>query len=515
MLDALIPKYKYNKTDYPNLEDRAVDMIIPERYGLKTNITPVCIDVAIPKYNLAKRAIKAIIAIRADGVTLTVDVDYTEVLANAEFTLKTTPKLSPNTTYYFVLEGDWTINGTEYFNVYGWLNAYAGGNAFKIDGAGTWTALANDLTFVVYGKNTIDGEEERKIQFTESDGASFAPVKLRDHTDRTKIAMSFKTPNDGQSFYITRIVPGGWKTASFPADKEMYMTIYSDQGSTQVGIKSKVYNCNFLMTNTNICPFRFPQRGVPSEILVDIEGYKNADESLMDNVADILEDVLVNIVGIPSGDLDSTAFAALKTARTQSINPQLDREITFNAFIEKLERGQLFKFMPTLEGKFSPRYYASGESSGTPHLRDEDFIENSFKCYRNLASVKRKYLIKYDENPTTQIYLEKEAISTIAEYIYKNKETLELETYLKDGADATQLTIDYRGLQEYPQREIGFEVSSYLFDKIPTDKVKITRTRGDNSGGTFDAVLFRILRLTKKQSTGTVVCGAVLDSQTY
>jgi len=327
--------------------------------------------------------------------------------------------------------------------------------------------------------------------------------------------MSFKTPNDGQSFYITRIIPGGRKNVGFPADKEMYMTIYSDQGSTQVGIKSKVRYCNFVSTSNNNIRFSFPQRGVPSEILVDIEGYKNEDESLMDNVADILEDVLVNIVGISSGDLDSAAFTALKTARTQSINPQLDREITFNAFIEKLERGQLFKFMPTLEGKFSPRYYASGEPSGTPHLRDEDFIENSFKCYRNLASVKRKYLIKYDENPTTQIYLEKEAISTIAEYIYKNKETLELETYLKDGADATQLTIDYRGLQEYPQREIGFEVSSYLLDKIPTDKVKITRTRGDNSGGAFDAVLFRILKLTKKQSTGTVVCRAVLDAQTY
>jgi len=327
--------------------------------------------------------------------------------------------------------------------------------------------------------------------------------------------MSFKTPNDGQSFYITRIVPQAWKTAGFPADKEMYMTIYSDQGSTQVGIKSKASSCNYphLHESTQVCRFDFPQRGIPSEILVDIQGYKNADTSLMDNVADILEDVLVNIVGISSDDLDAAAFTALKAARTQAINPQLDREITFNTFIEKLERGQLFKFLPTLEGKFSPRYYASGEPSGTPHLRDEDFLW--FKCYRNLASVKRRYIVKYNENPTNQIYEEKEITSKIAEYIYKNKETFSTETYHKDAANAIQLTIDYRGLLEYPQREIEFEILSYLLDKIPTDKVKITRTRGDNSGGVFDAVLFRIFKLTKRQSSGTTVCRAVLDSQTY
>jgi len=509
MLDMQIPQKKYNTNDYPKLEDRADNLPIPYRYGVKTNITPICIDIDALKYKLADEslhAIKAIDKIEADGETLIITDDYTVDLVNAEFTIIGTPKLSPNTTYYIVIHGAFTIDGTNFvrFSTNSSVG-YADGQRFEIDAGDVWMGKAEDISFAVFGKNSLESEEANKVEFQAIDDGD---GRLRDVVARTKIAQSFKTPNDGQSFYVTRVLLFGWRIGT--PSGNVWIEIHSDQIGTQVGVDSKTRDSADFPISQTVTRFSFMQRGLPSEILVDIQGYKDGG-NLIDNVADILEDVLTNTnaLNISSDYLDAVAFADLKAAKTQSINPQIDREITVNNFIEKLERGQMFKFMPTLEGKFAPRVYAGGEFIGTPHLKDEDFIW--FKCYRNLASVKQKYLVKYDENPTTQIYLETESSSDIAQYIYRNKETLEIETYLKDESDAPQ----YKSLSECPQREIEFEVSSYLLDKIPTDKVKITRTRGDNPEGTFDTVLFRILKLTKKQSTGTVVCRAILDSQSY
>lgn len=515
MLDIKIPKFKYNKTDYPNLEDRAVDMIIPERYGVKTNITPVLIDTTTLTYKLARREIKAIDAIVIPTASLVLGVDYTEDLPTAQFTLKGTPYLAPNTTYYLVFEGDWVINGADWLEFYGFDNAYADGNAYEITDGGVWNALITDITFRLFGKETLNGAESMMLEQEARPGDGWQEVKLRDHVDRTKIAMRFKTLDNGVSFFVTKIYPRILKTVGFPDGKTRRITIYSDEGVTAMGIPTNLETCDYIGTNNNTIPYFFPEREAPdpTELLVDIQGYKDGDGNLMENGSDILDDILLNVAGIPSSYLNAAAFAALKAARTQALNPQLDSEITVGNFIEKLERGQLFKFMPTLAGDFAPVVYAAGEPAGTPHLRDEDFI--TFKSWRDLGSVKRRYLIGYDQDATNQIYQEEEAISTIAEYIYQNKETLKVETYLKDLADAAQLATDYKGLLEYPQREIEFTVKAYLFDKIPTDKVKITRVRGDNANGVFNAVLFRIFKLVKQQETGTVICRAVLDTQTY
>jgi|GEM_PF-3249427 len=512
VLNVKIPRDKYWITDYPNLNPNADGQIIPDLFGEKKNITPVCIDTVALKYKIANCDIRAIFSIDKirDGVRVLVSgVDYELDLPNGEFTIKGTPKLQPNTTYYYVLEGDWVINGTDRIQFYGWNNAYADGNAFEIDGGGVWTPITNDMTFVVYGKNTIDGEEEEKVWFTE--GASYAPVKLRDHADRTKIAMSFKTPNDGQSFYVTKIIGGGNKNAGFPGGT-VYMTLYSDQGITQVGLKSNAHT-HFTEANNNI-RFNFPQRGNISELLVDAKGYVNVDTSLMNNGSDILKYILNYRIGVSDSALDLAAFASYKTARTQPLSIYMDSEIMFNQFIETLEATHFFKFMPTLESKFAPLYYVAGEPGGTPHLQKEDFLPG-FSCSRLLESVKQKYQILYGRNPTTNEYLTREVESDIAKFFYRNEETLQVSTYLKDAADAVGLANSYKALLEYPGRWAHFPARNYGLDQIPTEKVKITRARGDNSGGSFDAVLFRIMKLNKAISDGVMTFDTQLDTQTY
>lgn len=521
MINIMIPRDKYWKDagHYPNLDSKANGRIIPDLFGEKTNITPVCVDTTTLRYKIANCDIRAIFSIdevRANNRVLTVIDDYTENLADGEITLKGTPKLEPNTSYYFAIEGDWVINGADWVQFYGWDAAYADGNAYEIDGGDVWSALTEDLTFVIYGKNTIGSTEEQKVWFQYD--TTFAPVKLMDHADRTKIAMKFKTVNDGQSFFVTKIIVGGKKNAAFPAGKEMYMTLYSDLGITQVGIKSTARSCDFVATTNNNIRFSFPQIEAISEILVDAKGYVDDGlVNLMDNGSDILKFIINHRLNMADATLDLAAFAAFKVAHAEPIAIYMDREIQFNQFLEKLEATLLFKFLPKLrpplDGKHAPIHYVAAPGEA-PHIQEEDFLPG-FSCERRLSSVKQKFQVLYGRDPTTNEYLVKEVESDIAKFFYRNEETLRISTYLKDAADATNLLNSYKALLEYPERWAHFPVRNYGLDQIPTEKAKLTRARGDNTGGSFAAVLFRIMRLEKAISDGVVTFDAQLDSQTY
>jgi len=177
MFSEIIPKYKYWVADYPNLHPWFEGFPIPETYGVKSNVTPVCIDTTTLKYKLAKRAIYSIDSVSADGFDLAITDDYEEDLTNAEFTIYGMPKLTKDTTYYFLVEGDWTVNGSDYVEIAGDSSGtYADGQKYNIDSVDSWTGFSGvDLCFRVYGKNSIEGEEELKQVEIQSPGHNVVP----------------------------------------------------------------------------------------------------------------------------------------------------------------------------------------------------------------------------------------------------------------------------------------------------------------------------------------------------
>lgn len=278
---------------------------------------------------------------------------------------------------------------------------------------------------------------------------------------------------------------------------------------TQIGSKS--YRMEDYPLN---CNAYFPQRAVGGDISVDLKSVKNADNSLMENVADILNDSYVTIMGGSEGALDAAALAALKAARMEPLSIWLNEEIQYREFLDKLEAGQFFKFLPTLDWKFTTLYAEAGEPSGTIHFRDEDFL--SFRCRRLWSSVYQKVKIKYVEDPSTNEWQVREAVSEAAQYCYRVQRTLETETFLKAGSDAQACANEYRELVEAPQRVIEFSVAAGKgFGLIPWQKIKVTRQRADAPGGMLNGVLFRILSIKQNPLTGSMTIEAVLDEQTY
>ena len=524
MLKVMIPKFKYWKsapageTSYPNLEDGAEGKPIPEAYGILKNITPICIDTTTGKYKVARREIKAFDEIRDSNAVLVLGTDYSEDLADGEFTLLTTPLLTGGETYYFVLESDYVINGSDYIKYARDNDGHYGHPWFEIDGSGVWTEKTGyNMEFMIYGRTELSGRDQLLVYAWDWTGWS-GNIYLRDAAARTRIAQEFVMPAGGP-YYLSYIRI--WNsTVGSPSStritKAQILSAY-DPAEVEVGMKSD------RMENHKGRPRWVMREGGSSEIRCDIQGYMNDDDSLMEIVADVLQDIYVNVLGGTTAGINATDLATLKAARTQDVARYMSEEKEFQQSIEIFEAGHLFKFLPSLGGDFAVRCLTSGEPAGTPHLKAQH-IKN-FTMRRVWSNVFQIAKVKYYQDPTSGDWLVAEEKSNIASCLYNRQDSIEVETTLKDAANAVQLAEDYLGTDDvstrkvnlqYPTRLAEFDVLAGYGDQlIPTMKVKLTLPRADYAGGVLAGVLFRVLEVTKNPMNGESHILATLDSLTY
>jgi len=512
MINETIPVYKFWESNYPNLDPDFNGEPLPEFYGEKTNISPICIDTSIMQYKIAYRKIKAIDAVEADGLDLEEDENYETDLDNAQFIVYGMPLCLANSDYYLVIQAEaMGINGVDYVELAGDSTAgyvSGGGQYYAIDGANNWVADAGvDLCFLVYGKKTLDGDEELVTGLNKSHYDTDYP--LRDAGARSKLAQGFRMPGD--NYYITRVILWTKKTGA-PTGNNFRVSIYEDDQETRVGGYTERKDVSEFNAAITLLQNKYYQFTSESDIRVDAKGYVDNFNNLINTHAGMLEHLWTTIMGRDPDLLDSDSFTDLKTARPEPVCEYFNYEVSFSTIVTNLEAGGLFKFLPGLDGKWYIPFYEAGVSSGITHLKDEDFL--SFKCLRDAHSIHYKVQIQYNRDPNDK-YKVREATSDVARYLYKRKGTLPLETYLKDGDDAQDRANTYISLIEVPQRKAIYEVSGYAFDAIPTEKVLITRERADAVGGAFDATIFRQLKLTKRISTGTVNVEALLDELSY
>jgi len=158
-------------------------------------------------------------------------------------------------------------------------------------------------------------------------------------------------------------------------------------------------------------------------------------------------------------------------------------------------------------------YFASGEPSGTPHLRAEDISDVEFEFLPE--AVRGHIKVDYFRNPTDGTYQTVERYNYEAKLLYNTEDTLALQTSLRSQASANSLAEDYEGVSDDALLIMRFSTKYPLFDRYPTQKVKISYPHAPYTNGELDGVLFRIKKITKVASTGDFSVEAVLDSQTY
>ena len=113
-----------------------------------------------------------------------------------------------DTTYYFVLESDYAINGTDYLGFGQQTNPdlYPDGTLFYINGAGVWADQSRDIQFRVYVKDTLEGGEYILVDnWVWGPGWNYKAFLRKEAAD-TRIAQSFKTPAKGGPWYLSQLV---------------------------------------------------------------------------------------------------------------------------------------------------------------------------------------------------------------------------------------------------------------------------------------------------------------------
>lgn len=527
MLNIKLPKARYNTTTYPSLEERNDGAPIPIAYGDRHNVIPVCANTVTKLYKVAGHAIHAIDEVRIENNILVLTTDYTVDLANGEFSILSSPHLTAGTTYYFVIDADYVVHGTNHIHLWQFLAAdvtaagsvpYADGNLFTIDNTGAWTSAPTyDLRFLICGKEDLADPYHHQIdnRYSYVTRPAHTLIGLRDDNARYWLAQSFKPT---ENFYCTAVVVEVKNTAGILGPiRAMILDAQvnpSAPGANLIGVMSGYNNRDTADGSGGHGHCIFPFRTDFSSVACDIEGAEKTAATIVDG-ADMLEDMIVNRLSKLSSILEPTALANFKTKRTQTIAAYIDRDMTFGEVVGKLESSLLFKLVPLHDGTYATTVYEADTVEVRPHFFDEHFL--TFSMRRDFSAVKAVVKIKYDEDPGyTDVYKVAEADSDVAKFVYGVEDTLEVETYLKTGAHAATLAADYLGMYETPPLEITFEIRGYGLNLIPgRDKVKITRTRAAYANGTISGILFRIVKITKKPATASTEIVAIVDTQTY
>jgi hypothetical protein len=498
MKDTILPRRRYGIGDYPNLDPDAIGKIIPIGYGTFTELVPTEIDTTIHKWKIVDQAVDEITEIRsATKDPLVKDIDYTEDLANGEFTLIFNTYISYIPTYYyFALEPDYDQSDTNYFGLSRNDDIYTEGKNYEIDDMGTWYADTNDrsILFTVYGKTSGDGPEVVLASNDSGDDPALE-LGLNDASAHRRIGQSFRSAYTG---FITKITVWGTIHGSLTG-KKLKATIYSDTGSTQVGNPSTWVA---IATTTDIL---FNECNENEELTCDIK----SPDPTMTKVADILDDLVTEVMDKSDALLDPTELGNLDTLRTEDLRIYLAETIEFGELLAKLEAGQMWKLVPLQDGSYGTIVYKTGEPGNTPHFYDHDFL--SFKMELDASAIKQTVTVFYDQATPAGDYLAVQNSSQIARFFYLNESEHEVETYLKNLSDADDLASDYLARFETPIIRVIFEVHGWALDLLPgRDKVKITRARAAYAGGKLDGVLFRITKLVKKPETNVVEITAAI-----
>ena len=489
---------------YSLLESRADGMPKPWLYGTKKGIVPVCINVDTLQYQWQEQASLDLVSVESEGVILSEGNDYTKDLATSTITLTGTPKLQPNTKYWFVISGDFAVSGTNYMRFAG-SNSGSGYYVINGDDPPVWSAGSGGLCWHIYGKETLEEEKDQmKVEWIYWESWNYN-YKLRDATTHTRIAQEFTTPNNKKTFFVTKIKLYA-KLQGTPSGK-ITAQIYSSKSPEVAhgGISQEANAGDFTG------PIKFTPRGVASNVTITATGIHTGSDSI-ERVDKIIEDAYARIGGT-AATLDS--LAALGTARPEKLAIYLDSEMEFGEFLSRLEAQQLFKFIPkTSERKYMVMLAGSGQSA-VANFRDEDF--ESFSSGRLWKSIFQTIKINYDSDSATHLEPRMwEKSSTIAEYFYRNKESLTIDTFFKEKADAVALSEAYSHLLEYPLYYVEFEIAGgYGLVLVPFQVITITRERADSVTGSLDAAAFRIISVSKSVVTGRTKIVAIQDSQSY
>jgi len=230
-------------------------------------------------------------------------------------------------------------------------------------------------------------------------------------------------------------------------------------------------------------------------ILVDAKGYVNTENNLLTKSGEISVFLLKKTLKFINDDLDLRSFAYADTVRTYEQCLLLDTDQSSREIFQTLGRSVVAFLTPDDKGRLSFQIYESSTPTGILKFEDKDY--DSWKVTIHEAFIRNKVIVKYNFDPQLQVFAIEEEINNDVVSRYGVRKPLELETYLRNQADAASVALAILDMCSTPITMVDTKVGMKAFVLAPAQKIMISRSRAPDPTGAWDEKVFRIRQVGK------------------
>jgi hypothetical protein len=480
----LLPKRIYDDEVFTNMDLTLQGKTRPMWFGVKNNITPARINENANSYGvyeladtlLAPNGIKQISKVfayadaeaaqiedSARRLQLTTSTDYTEDLANGQFTIIRDV-------------GPYIIDATNQF-----LDFDEGG-----------AEITSTLTAGLYTAADLAAEIQTQLR---ADGAADWNCSYSESTHLFTISKDAGTGNLLAKTGSNREA-GPWKLIGIKTNLD-----YS------VGAGSKASDA-----------VTFSDADKEHLLRVNGIGYKDDASGTFTGTAsnsieigsDILRTILVNWLDKPASIVDETSFLFARDRAPESLSMYLNATTNTRDLFDKMEFSNIANIIIDGSGKVFIKVYVGTVPAGIKLLSDADF--QSFSSGKATNEVFSTIKVKFDQDPTTGLFRDREATDASVSIRLGRPEIKEIPTFLKIGDNALSVSARMLELASTAPRKLeGVVLGSKMMKLEVGDKFQITRRRALAKGGQIRDEVFRIISISKSALTGKVTFTATDD----
>ncbi|MCK5608737.1 hypothetical protein KAR91_43065 [Candidatus Pacearchaeota archaeon] len=212
-----------------------------------------------------------------------------------------------------------------------------------------------------------------------------------------------------------------------------------------------------------------------TQVKVAFEGKASAG-SVIEGAPEIVEDLLINVLGFSAADLLAASFTSSQAESDVTLNVPIRKEISAVTVIEGICRSDLAFFDEDEDGLFRYRTWVPYIGGTYKELDDTDFLgipeirEDAQQLY---------YLIKigYSYACPENEYLYHDESDSESERKYGRRERLLLDTYLRGVSDATILAQRLKLLVKDPTPMLNASLKIPVIDQLLGHKLIVTMAR--------------------------------------
>jgi len=445
---------KFNTTDYPYIDETFIGKLIPVIFGFRDLAIPIPIDMENQHFkfndsNIGSRS-ASVDRVEKNDVELVEDTHYYIDLQRSIITFDRDGR-------FIIVAG---VNDEIDFN----------------EGNGNLNATLDPGTYTTAG---LCAEIKEKM-----DGAGGTFTYTVGPTDIPAIAPKKFTIAAGADDVFSLL----WKTGTNGkdgTDTSVGTTIGFHDDEDNVGKDS--YEADEDMITVQ-------KRDI---IKVSCKGLVNSADEAIDNGAEIFKYLMNNHKGIQDSGLDLDSIYATKSAKPNVLALPIESEPSFDEIVRTIEHSmEAYTFQDEF-GRLGIKPQQTTVASNAKYIISNHIFNHSQDKDRSTLfwKVNVYYNKDYDDNWEVKTTTENEIY-----WMYKITKKLDIYTYFTSPSHAADLAASVLNLLN--KEQIEDELSMLLFDVMPGDLIKFSRTRFYDLDGAASEITLRVLRISKSPTSG-------------